>query len=191
LGSPAGTSVRRLVELGLLIGLLLGFGAVLAAESADRRLRAPDDLENITGLPLLAVIDKSAFGAGLATTREDEEAFQMLRTALMFFNVDRPLKSVVITSAGEKEGKTTVATRLAAATAASGLKVVLVDADLRRAQVSARLGIQAKDGLGSVIAGSAALADVMVNQPVVDGPDAGELKVVPGGAPPPNPSALM
>lgn len=190
-GAPAGTSVRRAVELGLLIGVLLGFGAVLVAENADRRLRTPEDLENVTDLPLLAVIERSAFASGLATSREDEEAFQMLRTALMFFNVDRPLRSVMITSAGEKEGKTTIATRLAIASAMSGLKVVLVDADLRRAQVSARLGIHGKEGLGSVLAGGRRLADVVIRQALVDQPGVGELMVVPAGPPPPNPSALM
>jgi capsular exopolysaccharide synthesis family protein len=190
-GSPVGISGRRVVELGLLIGVLLGFGAVLLAESADRRLRTPEDLENVTELPLLAVIEPSAFAAGVTTTREDEEAFQMLRTALMFFNVEKQLDSVVITSAGEKEGKTTVATRLAVAAATSGLNVVLVDADLRRAQVSARLGIRASEGLGSVIAGARAVEDVMIRQPLVDRPGVGELHVLPAGPPPPNPSALM
>jgi capsular exopolysaccharide synthesis family protein len=190
-GSPTGISKRRVIELGLLIGVLLGFGAILVAESADRRLRTPEDLENVTDLPLLGVIEPSAFAGGLATTREDEEAFQMLRTSLMFFNVDKPLDSVVITSAGEKEGKTTVATRLAVAAASSGLDVVMVDADLRRAQVSARLGIGAQEGLGSVLAGTRQLGDVLIRQPLVETAGVGELHVVPAGPPPPNPSALM
>jgi capsular exopolysaccharide synthesis family protein len=190
-GTPAGGGVRRTVELGLLIGLLLGVGAVVLAEGADRRIRAPEDLEGMTDLPLLAVIEPSAFSPGVSTTKEDAEAFQMLRTSLMYFNVDRSLDSVVITSAGEKEGKTTVATRLAVAAATSGLNVILVDADLRRAQVSARLGIHAKEGLGSVIAGSRDLAAVLVEQPLDDTPGAGQLHILPAGPPPPNPSALM
>jgi succinoglycan biosynthesis transport protein ExoP len=189
-GALASTTLRRTIELALVIGLLLGFGAVVLAESSDRRLRNPDDLERLTDLPLLAAIEQSAFSRDLTTGKEDDEAFQMLRTALMYFNVEGGMDSVLITSAGEKEGKTTVATRLALAAASSGLNVVLVDADLRRAQVSARLGIRTDGGLGALIAGAKPLHEVLVDFPL-DEPGAGRLLVVPSGPPPPNPSALI
>jgi polysaccharide biosynthesis transport protein len=188
--TPAGTSLRRTVELDLVIGLLLGFGAVVLAESMDRRLRTPEDLEGMTELPLLAAIESSAFSGELSTSHEDEEAFQMLRTSLMYFNVERPLESVVVTSAGEKDGKTTVATRLALTAASAGLNVVLVDADLRRAGVSARLGLRLQEGLGSVIVGAQSLSDALVDY-ALDGTATGQLRVLPAGPPPPNPSALM
>jgi tyrosine-protein kinase len=187
--TPAGTSVRRSVELGLVIGLLLAFGAVVLAEGADRKMRSPDDLEGMTDLPLLASIAPSAFSGKLDTSREDDEAFQMLRTALTYFNVEQ-LESVLITSAGEKEGKTTVATRLAVVTARAGQRVFLVDADLRRGQASARLGVQAREGLGAALAGSRALTDVLVDYEISD-PGAGRLTVLPSGPPPPNPAALI
>src|SRR5436190_15239456 len=133
-GTPAGPHTRRTIELALLIGLLLGLGAVALAENADRRLRSPDDLEGMADVPLLASIPPSAFSGKLDTGPADEESFQMLRTALLYFNVNREHQSVVITSAGEKDGKTTVAVRLALAAARAGLRVVVVDADLRRAQ---------------------------------------------------------
>jgi capsular exopolysaccharide synthesis family protein len=188
--TPTGTSTRRTLELALLIGLLLGIGAVVVAESADRRIRTPEDLETITGLPLLAAIESSAFSGDLTTTSEDDEAFQMLRTSLRYFNIERPLDSVIITSAGEKDGKTTVATRLALAAAGAGLDVVLVDADLRRAGVTNRFGIKAHDGLGAVIVGARSPDEVMVEQPL-DQQGAVPLRILPAGNPPPNPSALM
>lgn len=188
--TPATTSTRRAVELGLVIGLLLGIGAVVLAESADRKLRTPDDLESMTKLPLLAAISPSAFSGELKTTNEDEEAFQMLRTALMYFNVDRQLDSVLVTSAGEKDGKTTIATRLALTVANAGLNVILVDGDLRRAQVSSRLGIRPEAGLGAAIVGSRTVNEVLVDYPL-DSPVAGSLRVLPAGPLPPNPAALM
>jgi len=144
----------------------------------------------MTDLPLLAAVESTAFSSKVSTTNEDEEAFQMLRTALMFFNVDRHLDSVVITSAGEKEGKTTVAIRLALAAANAGLDVVLMDGDLRRAQVSARLGIRVDGGLGAVIAGTQAMDDVVFEYPV-EAPRGGMLRIVAAAASAPNPSALM
>lgn len=190
-GSLVTTSLRRTLELALVIGILLGFGAIALAESADRKLRDPDDLERMTDMPLLAAIESSAFSADLGTGNEDAEAFQMLRTALMYFNVDRQLDSILITSAGEKDGKTTVATRLALTIAGAGLDVILVDADLRRAQVSARLGIHSQTGLGSVVAGATSLQDALVEYPLNDQHATGQLRVLPAGPPPPNPSALM
>jgi capsular exopolysaccharide synthesis family protein len=189
-GTLASTSLRRSLELALVIGLLLGVGAVVLAESSDRRLRTPEDLEGFTDVPLLAAIEQSAFSRDLTTGKEDDEAFQMLRTALMYFNVEGRMDSVLITSAGEKEGKTTIATRLALASARSGLNVILVDADLRRAQVSAKLGIRTDGGLGALIVGAKPLHEVLVDYPLEE-PGAGRLRVVPSGPPPPNPSALM
>jgi receptor protein-tyrosine kinase/non-specific protein-tyrosine kinase len=188
--TPAGPHLRRTVELALLIGLLLGLGAVVLAENADRRLRTPDALEHMADVPLLATIPPSAFSSKLDTGPADEESFQMLRTALVYFNPSERLQSVIVTSPGEKDGKTTVTTRLALAAARAGMNVVLMDADLRRAQVGPRLGIDAAVGLGAVLAGDKSLEEVLFRYPV-DEPGAGELKVLPAGSPPANPAALI
>jgi non-specific protein-tyrosine kinase len=188
--TPVGPHLRRTVELALLIGLLLGLGAVVLAENADRRLRSPDDLEGMAQVPLLASIPPSAFSGKLNTGPADEEAFQMLRTALLYFNASRAHQSVVITSPGEKDGKTTVAVRLALSAARAGLRVTLIDGDLRRAQVAERLGIQTRDGLSQVLSADFALDEVLVPY-AVDDPGAGQLMVAPAGAPPPNPAALV
>ena len=189
-GVAVGPNLKRTVLLGLIIGILLAAGAIVLAENADRRLRTPDDLEGMTDLPLLASIAPSAFSGQLDTREEDEEAFNMLRTAVTYLNIDRPLDSLVVTSPGEKDGKTTVATRLALVMARAGMNVILVDGDLRRAQVSAKLGIQQREGLGSVIAREHTLSEALVSYPIGEA-GAGHLWVLPAGPLPPNPSALM
>jgi receptor protein-tyrosine kinase len=212
--SPVGLNTRRAVEIGVLIGLLLGFGAVVLAENADRRLRTPGDLEAMADVPLLAAVAPSAFSGELHTSNEDEESFHTLRTALLVFNPDKQLQSVLVTSAGEKEGKTTIATRLALVTAGAGLHVILIDADLRRAQVSPRLGIRADGGLASVLTGQCSLDEALLDYPIAGGPDAereanaggeansggdahaggathGRLTVLPAGPAPPDPAALL
>ncbi len=188
--TPAGPHLKRTVELGFVIGLLLAFGAVVLAESADRRMRTTDDLEGMTDLPLLGSIAPSAFRDSPELDPVDEESFQMLRTSLTYFNVDQALKSVLITSPSEKEGKTTVATRLALAAARAGSRVVLVDADLRRAGATERLHVDRPIGLGSVLSGQASAQDALAEVALPE--DAlGHLRVLPAGPPPPNPSALM
>jgi capsular exopolysaccharide synthesis family protein len=189
--TPAGAGLRRSVEIALLIGLLLGFGAVVLAENSDRRLRAPEELEAMAQVPLLATIAPSAFSSRLETGTADDEAFYMLRAALTYFNTERPIGSVIVASPGEKEGKTTVATRLAIAAASAGLTVILVDADLRRGQVAVRLGIDnSRPGLGAVLADERPLADVLVDYPLTGTGD-GHLAVLPTGPHPSNPSALL
>ena len=188
--TPIAPKTRRTVELALVIALLLGIGAVLVAENADRRLRSPEDIEGLTGWPLLAASPPGAFSPDNLSDPRNEEAFEMPRGALTYFNVESPLASVAIVSPQVGAGKTTVATGLALAMARAGKTAILVDADLRRSQVSARLGITADAGLGAVLAGESPLEDVLLEHPV-DSADGGKLLVVPAGPAPPNPAALL
>ena len=194
--SPSNHNTRRALELGFVLALLLGFGAVAIAENSDRRVRSPDDLEEMTGLPLLSAIPASAFDPAEDEDLRDEEAFQMLRGALMYFNVDQRLKSVVITSPGQEDGKTTVAVRLAQSAARAGRNVILVDADLRRPQIGPRLGVNTPEGLGTVLAGQADLWSSLAEIRVSTEGDSqitaqGSLRILPAGTPAPNPSELL
>jgi capsular exopolysaccharide synthesis family protein len=195
-GSPVNHNTRRAIELGLVLALLLGIGAVAIAENSDRRVRSPDDLEEMTGLPLLSAIPSSAFDPAEDEDLRDEEAFQMLRGALMYFNVDQRLSSVVITSPGQEDGKTTVSVRLAQSAARAGRDVILVDADLRRPQIGPRLHIPSGTGLGTVLSGESDLWSTLVEVPVAAEGDSqitaqGSLRVLPAGPAAPNPSELL
>ncbi|HEX3616115.1 MAG TPA: polysaccharide biosynthesis tyrosine autokinase [Solirubrobacteraceae bacterium] len=188
--TPVGPHPRRAVELGFVIGVLVAFALVVLLESADRRMRSPDDLELLTDLPLLAAIAPSAFAGELDTTPVDAESFQTLRTSLTYFTVDKKIRSVLITSPGEQEGKSTVAVRLALASASAGLDVVLVDADLRRAGATTKLGLKPRHGLGLVLAEQRPVESAMLEWPLRP-EDTGRLRVLAAGPPPPNPAALV
>ncbi|HTN24547.1 MAG TPA: AAA family ATPase [Solirubrobacteraceae bacterium] len=191
--APVDRNTRRAIELGIVIALLLSAGAVALAEAGDRRLRSPDALEVLTGLPLLSAIPSTAFSAQV-DGEVDEEAFQMLRAALTYFNLDARLASVVIASPGQEDGKTTVAIRLAYALARSGSRVILVDADLRQPRIAGRLGLPIDEGLGSVLVGRRSLSEALVDLPIrAAGPAAGhgELKLLPAGPSAPNPAELL
>jgi succinoglycan biosynthesis transport protein ExoP len=180
--SPSSPRPARDAVLALVVGLFVGLGSALLLDRLDRRIREPSELEQLSGGPLLGVVPESAFpkrGASAAA----HEAFQTLRSTLLYFNVDRPLHSVIIASPLPEEGKTTVATGVAEALAASGKTVVLVDTDLRYSHGDSRMGGDVEHGLGSLLAGQTSLEDVLID----DGP----LRILPSGPQPPNPSQLV
>jgi succinoglycan biosynthesis transport protein ExoP len=189
--APIGPGTRRTVEIAILIGLLLGVGAVLVAESGDRRLRTPEDLERIVQWPLLAAVPRTAFAQSKTHLAADDEAFQMLRASLTYFNVDQPIASVAVISPLAEDGKTTVAVGLARALARAGRHVILLDGDLRRPQAAQRMGLDTDRGLGAVLAGELDLEDALVEEEEPDAPGFGKLEVLPAGPPPPNPVALI
>jgi succinoglycan biosynthesis transport protein ExoP len=195
-GAPVAPRVARSVILALIVALLLAIGAVALAEASDRRVRHPDEVSDFTGagdpteLPLLGAVPTSAFSSGGALSHEAKEAFVTLRAALTYFNVDRRVGSVLITSPGKEDGKTTVAMRLAEAFARGGKSVILVDADLRRPAIARRFGILPSEGLAAVLVGELSLDKALVSQAAANG-GSGGLLVLPAGPPPPNPSELL
>jgi capsular exopolysaccharide synthesis family protein len=169
--APSSPKPRRNLMIGGFAGLLLAIGAALALEQLDRRLRRPEDVEEGLDLPLLGEIPRSR---ALATRRkllaelpaEEAEAFRMIRANVRYYALGRPLRSLLITSAGPDEGKTTLALYLAAAAAESGDRVLLVEADMRRPSLAEVLGSMPADGLSAVLVGDGSLATMVVRQPV-------------------------
>jgi capsular exopolysaccharide synthesis family protein len=203
--APISPKVGSAVGLGVLAGLLLGLGAVYIAQAADRRIRHPEDLEELTGLPLLTVVPRGAFSEQVGDSRHDE-AFHMLRSALQFFNIDRSLSTILVSSPLAGDGKTMVATRLAAAAAQAGREVILIDADLRRPQAATRLhvggeAVQPGHGLAGVLTEQIPLNEALVDVPLGGQEENGDgslttqtrgrLRLLPAGGTPPNPSELL
>ncbi len=183
---PVAPRPLRMAILGFVVALLVGLGLVFLLDALDRHLREPEEVDRLLGSRLLGSVPASAL-PGRDSTGEVHEAFQMLRATLTYFNV-APLRSVMVTSPVGGDGKTTVATNLAKAFARSGKRVTLIDADLRRPRIDQRLLDEpARRGLGAVLAGTAELDDAVQ---FVDA-GGGELRVLPAGPPPPNPSELL
>lgn len=176
------------ITLGLIAGLVLGLGQALVRRLLDSRIRTRDDLEDITDAPVLASVvhhkgpSKATPGRGMAWA--SGESYRKLRTAVGFVALGGERRSsIVVTSSVQGEGKTETSTNLAKVLAEAGARVLLVDADLRRPQVGARLGLDDELGLSDVLTGRADLNDVMLS---VD-----DLSVLTAGTVPPNPSELL
>ena len=195
----------RNTVLGALFGLLIGLGVAFLLERLDRRIREPDDLEQVYGLPLLGVIpeskalSRSMRGADEAQTTlssGETESFHLIRAHLRYFNVDRDLRTIMVVSAAPGDGKTTIARYLAAAAARMGSRVLLTEVDLRRPTVAKQLDISSGPGLSDVLIGAVSLNEaiqsIALDAPSGDGLAERTLDVLVAGATlPPNPGELV
>jgi polysaccharide biosynthesis transport protein len=159
---------QRAATLGLLLGLLLGIGGAFALHALDRRIRHADEVEYELQIPLLAKLPTP--GRGDAPTilerppDETTEAVARLRASFDFTNQSLGAKTVMVTSAGPREGKSTTIANLAIALARTGRHVVLVDLDLRRPMLSRLFHLPDGPGITDFAARDTELVDVL--QPV-------------------------
>ena len=190
--SPVTPRKKLNLILGLLVGLAIGVGGAVLRETLDTTVKDPEQLAKDLQLPTLGAIayDSDAPKRPLIVHVDPKssraEAFRQLRTNLQFVDIDEAPRSIVFTSSIPEEGKTTTTANLAIALAQSGVRVLLVEADLRRPKMADYLGIEGAVGLTNVLIGRVSLADAI--QPW--GPDA-LLHVLASGPSPPNPSELL
>lgn len=168
--------------LGLMLGAMASTGWVLAWRYLDTRVKDVETLEARLGLNLLTLVPTLS----QETDRAVVESFQTLRTALLYATENSQKNLILVTSAGPKEGKTTVAVNLARTLANTGERVLLLDGDLRRPQVNRSLGLSAKKGLTSFLAEKEAVFDDFLLQ----GPHP-NLWVLASGPVPPNPPEIF
>jgi capsular exopolysaccharide synthesis family protein len=112
------------------------------------------------------------------------EAYRMVRTSLFYTRVDTPPKVIVLTSAGREEGKSTTAANLGVALAQAGKNTLILDCDLRKPAQHTIFGTRGLLGLVDILAGERSPQEVW--QEPIPG-----LKLIPAGAPPPNPAEIL
>jgi len=162
-------TTRRNLIMGIMVGFAAGIGIIFLVNQLDTTVRSPENLEKF-GIPLIGVIPKfkikSELGSVSLTVLESpqspsSEAFRDLRTSLTFSKADKPVKTLLITSSGPQEGKSSISANLAVAEAQAGYKVILLDCDLRRPMVNKIFGFQRKPGFSEYVAGKAELKDII------------------------------
>lgn len=213
-GAPVRPNVPANVAAGMMLGVLLGVAAAFGRNLLDRTVKTPEDVEQViqaTFLGLIPEIDNAldvtpgvpartrrarrakAAGAGRELIVHEHpmsgtaEAARSVRTNLLFTTPDKPYRTLLVTSSGPSEGKTTVACCVAVAMAQAGKRVVLVDCDLRRPRIH-RIFRERKSDLGPGLT-SALLDDTITDCAVTT--EVPNLWVVPAGPIPPNPSELL
>ncbi|MEX0769029.1 MAG: polysaccharide biosynthesis tyrosine autokinase [Microthrixaceae bacterium] len=194
--SPISPNVVRDLIQAALIGLFLGIGLALLLEQVDDSIRSPGDLERVTkGIPTLGLIpldegwknkDEPRLTTQAAPMSATAEAYRGLRTTLQYLALHRPMGIVQVTSASAHEGKTSTMANLAIAFAEAGMPVAVVGCDLRRPRAQSFLQVDGAIGLTSVLLGEVPLEVALQQSPIHP-----NIRVLPSGPRPPNPSELL
>jgi polysaccharide biosynthesis transport protein len=198
--------IKRNVAVALVLGLALGLGLAFLLDALDTRVRAADEVADLLDLPLLARLPapprKLVANNGLVMLENPgaahAEGFRILRTNLEFAAIGRDVSTVLVTSAVEREGKSTTIANLAVAQAQAGRRVILLDLDLRRPAIDKFFGLQGRPGVTQVALHQAtldeALAEIdlgvsrgLARKTALEG----SLSVLPAGAIPPNPGEFV
>ncbi|HEV7301963.1 MAG TPA: polysaccharide biosynthesis tyrosine autokinase [Tepidisphaeraceae bacterium] len=191
---PTKPEETKVLALAGLLGLLLGGALAGIREYADDRLRSTDDIIGALGMPVLGMIPhmtgrQSPAIRGRKVQREFmsdvAEAYRTLRTSIYFGTRNEPIKTLLITSPTQGDGKSTTASNLAIAIAQAGRRTLIVDTDFRRPQLHKIFEIKDEIGLSSVLAGRETL-DKAIHSTGVKG-----LEILPCGPIPSNPSEIL
>jgi len=195
---PVSPKLRMNIAAAAIVSLVLGFALVLLIVFLDRSVKNVADAQQATGVPVLGIVPVlEDLGGG----REDDrlrdlyvhthpvsnvaECCRSLRTNILFSAADRPLKTIVVSSANPREGKTTCVIYLGTTMAQTGQRVLLIDTDMRKPRLHSLTGGSRTMGLSNLILGDRDYEEVIKST------DVPNLFVLPCGPLPPNPAELL
>ncbi|MBG0562452.1 polysaccharide biosynthesis tyrosine autokinase [Actinoplanes sp. NEAU-A11] len=188
--TPVSPKPVRNLLFAALLGVIAGCGAAALRELLDTTIKSPEALQDLAAAPVLAGVpfDTDAKSGPLNVSGKGHsaraEALRQLRTNLQYVDVDKPVNTLVVTSAVPGEGKSSTACGLAMLFAEAEQRVLIMDADLRRPRIADYLGLEGAVGLTTVLAGQAEIDDVLQRYGT-------NLWVLPSGFLPPNPSEML
>jgi polysaccharide biosynthesis transport protein len=192
--SPSSPKPAQDALLGVVAGFALGLGAAFLRDSFDDRLTSKEATEQAGGVPVLAMTPVVAFprrsGPVVVSVAEPTspaaESYRSLRTSMQFARQERQLRSVLVSSPGVAEGKTSTLANLGVVFAQAGERVVLVSSDLRRPRIGAFFGLDERAGLACVLQGRRTLEETVLPVPGFE-----RLSLLPAGPVAPNPAELL
>ncbi len=178
------------ISITIFIGLIIGIVLAFLLEYLDQSIKEPQDIERILGLPLLGLVPMIETEKAIIESSKDRgktvlEPFRTLRANVKYIAESRNAKTFIVSSAVKGEGKTTLAANIAITFAMDGKKAILVDGDLRRAQMHGLFHLPKKNGLCDYLLGACEVQDIL--KPTVHQ----NLFVITSGEHPQNPAELV
>lgn len=188
--NPVRPRTRSNTALAAVTGAMIAVGVAFLIEYLDDTIKTPDDVQHALGLGTLGAIGKLGRGSEeLITVAKPlspiSEGFRVLRTNLQFSSVDRPLRTLLVTSAEPLEGKSLTVANLGVTMAQAGLRVAVVDGDLRRSRLHHLFDMHANEGL------TQSLLEGSTNGRMQPVEQAENLSLLASGDTPPNPTEVL
>jgi capsular exopolysaccharide synthesis family protein len=202
-GMPIKPRTRLILLLAVFMGVVGGIAAAVARDFLDNSIKSPQQLQTILRLPFLGILptikdsdlqlpegekpSEYAFDhiPSYRSRSRVLECARTIRTNLLFMSPEKPAKSLIVTSTGPREGKSTATIIMSTTMAMSGQKTIIVDTDMRRPRVGKSFGLSSDNGLTRVILGEQSLDEAITLSDVLN------LSVLPCGPIPPNPADLL
>jgi len=191
-------NVKKNVAVGMLFGLMLGLAVAFIRDRLDVRIRNVSDLEDLVDLPVLGTFpfvkgknkkkNRDSEGAILLTANHQSAEYEAIRSLVtnLRYTDAKGLPAIIhVTSASPAEGKSNIAINVASILAENKLKVLLIDADLRKPRIDSYLGIKASQGLAEYLLDRCEVGDVIIDSPQEN------LSLITAGMPSPSPAKLL
>ncbi len=197
--TPIKPNKQKNLMIGLILGLLFGTGLAIFLEYLDDTIHDIEEAKRMLEIPLLAVIPHIAPAAGMTDKKATShypamlidskssisEAFRTLRTNIHFSALNKKRQLLMVTSSFPGEGKTTIVGNMAVAFSQVGMRVMLVDCDMRRPSLHTLFGHRQTPGLSELIAGDKELGALIQSTEIAG------LDIISAGTIPPNPAEML
>lgn len=193
--APVKPQVKMNILLAIVVGLFLGIGLAFFMEYIDNTIKTPDDLKRYFNLPYLGPIPHFEIEnpkppqSDLIVLNDPKssasESYRGIRTGILFSTTGGSPRSLLVTSADAKEGKTITCSNLAITMAQAGQKILIIDCDMHRPRFHKLFNLENERGLSNILIGERDWREVKITARIAN------LEVITSGPIPPNPADLF
>lgn len=175
--------------MGMFLGLMFGFGLGFLVDYLDDTIKIPEEIKALD-LPFLGIIPLIKRKEGYLIFGKDpkcplSESYRTVRNSIKFVSLDKPIKTLLITSPLPNEGKTTTAINLAISMVREGKQVLLMDTDFPNSKMSKIFGMSDSIGIANILAEGVTIAEAVQNT------DVEGLSILASGPSPPDPGQMI